>query len=126
MKPDEAAAQAALLARAFPKLEALSMEGDPSWTCTADELRALKALPRLREVRLTTTRWTDAALTGLLDLGKVERCTLSVCTGLTDACFDTLAKLRDLRNLEIKDCRNLTDAAIAAFQKARPDVTVTR
>jgi len=45
---------------------------------------------------------------------------------ITDASLTSLAKLRSLKTLELKSCPNLTDTAIAAFQKARPDVTVVR
>jgi hypothetical protein len=37
-----------------------------------------------------------------------------------------LTKLKSVKTLEIVNCQQLDDAAIAAFQKERPDVTVTR
>jgi hypothetical protein len=45
---------------------------------------------------------------------------------ITDAGLDHLTGLKSLINLNLPRCSTLTDAAIAAFQKARLDVKVTR
>jgi hypothetical protein len=149
LTPGQAGTQAAKLAVAFPKLETLSQEGEPTWKYTADDLRALAAIPRLKSVTFNGPAGADDAVAGLLDLEKLESVRFAGCSNLTDAAVETishhkkvgfilmeslakitdasltsLAKLRSLKTLELKSCPNLTPAAIAAFQKERPDVTV--
>jgi hypothetical protein len=45
---------------------------------------------------------------------------------ITDAGLIHLAALRSLKRLEVVACPQLTPAGFAAFQKARPDVTLVR
>jgi len=126
LKPGDGVAQVAVLAAAFPKLEAFSIEGGPGAPYSAEDLRALNGFPRLREFRSTTSMMTDEILPGLLAVDGLESLVFINATKLTDASLGTVAKLRKLKRLEITGCPNLTDTAIAAFQKARPDVTVVR
>jgi serine/threonine protein kinase len=125
-RPGQAAPQVIVLAAAFPKLEHLALEGDPTAPCSAEELRALNGFPRLRKVGCSGSLFTDEVLSGLLAVDGLEDLVFTTTTKLTDASLDTVAKLRKLKRLEITNCPNLTDAAIAAFQKERPDVTVTK
>ncbi len=149
--PGQSAKQAVLLAAAFPKLETLITEGDPTLEYTADYLVALKSFPRLNYIAFLLSPITDETLASVLDLDQLEIVRLSTCPRLTDAAVETLgrhkkvnhiileslsqvtdaslthlAKLSTLRTLELKSCPSLTPDAIAVFQKARPDVTVTR
>ncbi|MFN0076543.1 MAG: hypothetical protein ACKVY0_08715, partial [Prosthecobacter sp.] len=151
LTPGQSGTEAAVLAAAFPKLESISLEGAPTWNYTADDLRALKNFPRLKIILFVSSALADEAMTGVLDLEKLEGMHFRDCQKLTDAALETLSghkklslvsldilpkitdasltsltKLRSLKTLELKSCPNLTPAAIAAFEKARPDVTVVR
>ncbi len=150
IKPGEMAAGCERLSQAFPKVEAFGFHGLDDWNYTADDLRGLKAFPKLSNLTIWNTKLRDEAVDGLLDLDKLDTLRLDGCSLLTDAALETLsrhkrldellmmslqidgaslthlAKLRSLKKLEIRSCPNLTGAAIAAFEKARPDVKVTR
>lgn len=103
------------------------MESDPAaHPCSVDDLRTLNGFPRLREFRGANSMMTDEILPGLLAVEGLESLVLVNTTKLTNASLGTVAKLRKLKRLEITGCPNLTDAALAAFKKARPDVTVVR
>lgn len=151
MKPGTTAAQVALLAKAFPKLETLSLEGEASWSYAAEDVSALTGFPKLKAISMTNSAISDEALAGVLALPKLESLRFSSCTKVTDAALENLGRhksltalsleampnitdaglphligLKSLSRLELLRCPNLTSDAIAAFQKARPDVTVTR
>lgn len=127
LKAGQAAQLVAVLAAAFPKLESFSVESDPAaHPCSVDDLRTLNGFPRLREFRGANSMMTDEILPGLLAVEGLESLVLVNTTKLTNASLGTVAKLRKLKRLEITGCPNLTDAALAAFKKARPDVTVVR
>jgi hypothetical protein len=49
-----------------------------------------------------------------------------IVDGITDAGLTHLIGMKSLTQLERKSRPDLTDAAITAFQKTRPDVTVSR
>jgi hypothetical protein len=151
MRPGTTTAQVVLLTKAFPKLEALSIEGEASWDYAADDVSALSGFPRLKAISVTNCSINDQALTGLLVLPKLESLRFSVCAKITDASLEIFGKhkalttlsleamnnitnaglssltgLKSLSRLELLRCPSLTTDGIAAFQKARPDVTVAR
>jgi hypothetical protein len=150
--PGNAASEVAVLAKAFPKLEKLSFEGESTWDYSADDIRALAGFARLKSVSANGgAKIDDEALNGFMSLPKLERLSFQSCSNLTDAGLETVAQHKSLRtlilenlpritdagldhltglksliNLNLPRCSTLTDAAIAAFQKARLDVKVTR
>lgn len=151
MAPGSTAKQVPVLAAAFPKLETLSIEGEPTWDYSADDIKALAGFSQLTSLSVTSSAIDDDALIGVLavtaleslrfvNCGKVtdaamvslgrhnalKLISLEKLPGVTDAGLQHLAGLRSLVRLELLECPNLTPAAIEAFQKARPDVTVTR
>ena len=151
MAPGSAAKQVPVLAAAFPKLETLSIEGEPTWDYSADDIKALAGFSRLTSLSVTSSAIDDDALIGVLAVTALESLRFINCGKVTDAAMETLGRhktlklisleklpgvtdaglqhlagLRSLVRLELLECPNLTPAAIEAFQKARPDVTVTR
>ena len=151
MKPGTTADQVAKLAKAFPKLEVFSIEGEESWSYAAEDVSALAGFPKLKTFSSTTSKIGDAAMSGVLALSKLENLRFSNCVRITDVALETFAGhkslkslffesmpnitdaglahltgLRSLTKLELKSCPKLTDTAIAAFKKERPDVTVTK
>jgi hypothetical protein len=69
---------------------------------------------------------TDASMDSILALKKLVKLRLEKIDTLTPAALTTLTKIKSLKTLEVVKCPQLDDTAIAAFQKERPDVTVTR
>jgi len=151
MAPGTTAAQVALLAKAFPKLETLSIEGEASFNYAAEDVSALAGFTKLKAFTVTSCVIGDEALAGVLALPKLETLRFSNCAKVTDAALETFGRhkslralafdsmpnitdaglphlvgLKSLSRLELLRCPNLTSDAIAAFQNARPDVTVTR
>ncbi|MCB1276254.1 serine/threonine-protein kinase [Prosthecobacter sp.] len=144
-------AEVAVLAKAFPKVEKFSFEGESTWNYNADDVRALAGFPRLKSLNASNSQIDDEALGGLLALPKLEGLRISNCAKVTDAALATFGKhkglttlsfetmpnitdaglthligLKSLTRLELKSCPKITPAAIAAFKKERPDVTVVR
>jgi serine/threonine protein kinase len=123
LMPGEVAKQVAIVAAAFPRIDTFSFEGN---SCGVEDFRALNVFPRLREFRCTASGVTDETLPGVLAINGLEELSFFQATQLTDASLDMVAKVRKLKRLEVTGCPQITEAAIAAFQKARPDVTVVR
>ena len=94
---------------------------------TDDAIRGIGAVKRLQSVRLSyRASITDV---GLGYIAAHKGITEVICTeaaDITDAGILKLAKMNQLKRLEIANCEKLTPAGFAAFQKARPDVTLAK
>jgi hypothetical protein len=114
---------------AFPLLRELGIIS----SATDDQvLEAISHLSNLQILELTTglapnpLPITDEGIEHLLNLKSLNRLVLRRSQNLTPAALTTLARLKTLRGLDLAECPQLDDADIAAFKKARPDVTVKR
>jgi serine/threonine protein kinase len=72
------------------------------------------------------TQISDEGIAQLLELKLLNHLQLEKCDSITPAVLSTLTKHKALRKLTLRSCPQVTEAAIAAFKKARPDVTVAR
>ena len=142
------------LASMFPLVKQAEVNIDDG-QCTADVTASLAAFPNLSEISFSSPFCDDAAFEGFSRIDKLSVFSLRAAGGglpnltdagighlvrlkllnklhlddadsITPAALMTLTKLKSLKTLGIVKCAQLDDAAIAAFQKARPDVTVTR
>ncbi|MFZ4763392.1 MAG: protein kinase domain-containing protein [Roseimicrobium sp.] len=112
----------------FPKLRTLVVSCTLLGDADTEQLSKLDGLIGL-ELRGGTdvnTVLTDAGIVSLLALKSLNRISLDGMSNLTPGTLSTLSKLKPLKTLELRNCAQLSAAAIATFQKARPDVTVTR
>lgn len=87
-------------------------------------MAALAKHATLRELHLTGTRATDAAVTTLAALPRLSHLSFGE-TALTDAGLAALAEFNGLKTLWVTKTR-VTDAAVATFKSARPGVTLNR
>lgn len=141
--------QAGALAEACPVLDNLIITGRIDAPLTAEDIAELKAFPKLLKLKLYHPgimeesvagisalpklqslgfgylKFTDACLPALvahknlwdLDFGEAQ---------ITDAGLLSLTKMKSLKRVKVNGCPKLTAAALAAFQKARPDVKVEK
>jgi hypothetical protein len=86
---------------------------------------ALGSMPHLVTIKAQKCTVTDEGLKLLSQLKSLANLSLAESPTLTDAAFDQIKLIKSLRSLDISRS-HFTDAAIAAFNKARPDVKVTR
>lgn len=110
-----------------PTLELVNMGGSEPWgDLTSASLENLRTIPNLRHLGIAwfgTGAWTDADLKRLIGFEKLEKLDADLRL-VTDDGLKTLAQLKALKELNIKASK-VTAAGVAAFRKARPDVTVT-
>jgi hypothetical protein len=111
----------AQVAEGFPKIEVF----DLSWARVTDVgLKHLKALSRLRILRLFGCNITDAALENLRGLSQLED--LDLCgTGVTDAGLENLKTLTKLEGLDLR-MTQVTDIGVKGLQQALPNCKITR
>ncbi|MBX3400784.1 MAG: protein kinase [Gemmataceae bacterium] len=110
-----------------PTLEMLNIGGLESGVgLTPASLESLRTIPNLRAMEYVwfgTGGWTDADLKRMAGFDKLE--SLSADFKLvTDEGLKTLTQLKSLKTLNMKGSKVTTDG-VAAFRKARPDVTLT-
>jgi len=108
----------------FRELRAVYLYGKAIDDKAALGLGAIKGLKAARFSSGTTI--TDQTLGQLAGHKGIEEITVTDAAGITDAGLMKLQPMKGLRRLEVRTCAQVTPAGIAAFQKARPDVTMTR
>lgn len=109
---------------AFRELRAVYFYGKAIDDKTALGLAAIKGLKATRFSNGTSI--TDQTLGQLAGHKGIEEIVLTEAAGITDAGLLKLQAMKGLKRLEVRGCAQLTPAAIAAFQKARPEVTMNR
>lgn len=110
-----------------PTLEHLNLGGLESTNgLTPASLESLRTIPNLRTLGIAwfgTGAWSDADLKRMTGFDKLE--TLGADFKLvTDDGLKTLTQLKSLKTLNMKGSKVTADG-VAAFRKARPDVTLT-
>ncbi len=88
--------------------------------------RALGKSRTLKEVSVADGVGDDAVAAELSLLSGVEVLNFNGCPQLSDTGLESLSRLKSLKRVALHRCTKLTDAGVAAFRKARPDVTVER
>jgi hypothetical protein len=109
---------------AFRLLTRLDFWGD---RIADDAVRGIAAAKGLQDVRLTfRSGVTDVGLGYIAAHKGITKVICNDASKITDAGLLKLAVMNQLKRVEITDCPQLTPAGFAAFQKARPDVTLVR
>lgn len=91
---------------------------------TDDGLKALKGLPGLSSLNLSSCSITASGLGHLSPLSKLESLNLSFCNRLTDPGLKALRSLPRLSYLDVQGCVKLTHAGLARI--GRKGLTVHR
>lgn len=82
---------------------------------TDDGLRALKALPNLTGLNLSSCSITNVGLGYLAPLTRLETLDLSFCNRITDAGLKALRSLNRLTYLNLQGCVKMTNAGLVRF-----------
>ncbi|MCC6509777.1 MAG: hypothetical protein IT423_11755 [Pirellulaceae bacterium] len=104
------------------QLDELRILNLPQAKLTADGLRELARLPRLRNLRIGGRSIDDAAIVALAKCPALSSLHL-IQPGITDQSLETLAGMAELSSLYIDDCP-LSDAAWEKLFAARPKMHV--
>lgn len=103
-------------------LKSLLILNLPQARPTAEGLKELAGLPKLRQLRIAGRQIDDAAIRELSHYPSLSSLHL-IQPGITASSLDTLAAMQNLSSLYIDDCP-LPDEAWASFFAARPDLHV--
>ena len=95
--------------------------GGMSWTRFPDELiDGLAALPKLEDLEIHATTFTEEQLFSLSSHETLKRLSLMRCRGLNDAVLTSLASMPTLDDLRLLYCPGVTTRGLKAFAKKSP------
>jgi len=84
---------------------------------SAEGLEALRFLPELQILNLSSVDLSNRALESLLPLNHLSHLDLSFCNRITDLAFRTLRQLPALAYLNLQGCVKMSHGGVARFQK---------
>lgn len=111
----------ALIARAWPKLEVLTINDT---SATSASIKHLAKLHGLRELGVAALGLTDEDMLPLLKLEKLESLNISA-NPLTDETLYRLMKMPETRRIDLTHCKNITAEGLRKCQIERTDVKFT-
>lgn len=84
---------------------------------SGEGLEALRHLPELQILNLSSADLANQALEALLPLSHLSHLDLSFCNRITDIAFRTLRQLPSLTYLNLQGCVKTSHGGVARFQK---------